>query len=832
MRRFFLPFATISILVVCLVWGLVVFRLQSSSFREAVIQGFENFTDSTFEASASQVVYLPVPGIRFQNAHFQFKKPVSSLKASSAMIYLKLIPMVFGKLEISSVEVKNGTLEIITDLTKKNSADRIQLQDFQARLDSTPLSRFFDLNMQGNVKGGATAVMKGRIGIENSERFDWKMLSAEGEAVIDPIQINRLPANFLAEWFGGQEAEFRQGTIGGTLSYEKKPQADWIKVKGQFDIKEFIYQLTMKGRVVISPSINTVMSYHADWNPFNSEVIVRPTTIELPFGQLEVSGQGALQQKKIQELRMRMRKFRLESIPEYFLSIKEDLPFNTGFSGESDLEVSVQGTFEKLQLHGNWDLSQSFLSYSRFFSKPKDFPFNVAFDFSVDQQHDLSGDFSVRCLEATAKGNIPKFNLLTKEGSINVLSNKFSLAGWEKLVPVLEGFGVKGALKVLASGEGQFKNPEKLRTVWNVNLEDAEITAPSGKKLSKVSGLLDMGGTTFELKNARMEFEGGGIDTSLIAYNFLSPDVNMKGSFQGAHLKVDSFLKTLEEIGMKLGEPSFKLSFWESLRNQTHLFFPDPAILDALAFDFSFTDHKFSVHQSEYSAFAGTGQFDFQMNTVEHSWKGNLEADKINLAQFFSQTRKQQAPVEGNLFLKLDLESPDISQSDWVNQLSGTGSFSVTNGEINGLDLMGSVNKLPALSFLELSSDGKTVFTDIRSPFNIKNGKISMAQLKLMGRDVSLNGEGSLSFDGTLNYRMGVYLEKQHIRKLAGDTGFQDEKLGPIPFLLVGTLEEPVLQVDSALMPEFLEVVVRQKAQGAFRNFLPEEFLFDKTKRS
>lgn len=832
MRRFFLPLAAVSILVICLIWGLVIFRLQSSSFREAVINGFENFTDSKFEADQSEVVYLPVPGIRFQNANFQFQKPVSSLRASSAMIYLRLIPMVFGKLEISSVEVKNGTLEIATGLTKNEATNKIRIENFQATLDSTPLSRFFNLDMQGDVTGGARAVITGRVGIENSKHFDWKMLTAEGHMIVDPVQINRFPADFLAEWLGAQEAEFRQGTIGGSVAFEKKSQADWIGLKGEFDIKEFIYQLTMKGRVVISPSINTVMNFHADWNPFNGEVIVRPTAIELPFGQLEVSGQASLEEEKVQELRMRLRKFRLEAIPEYFLSIKDDLPFNTGFSGESDLEVSVQGSLGNLQLHGSWDLTQSFLTYSRFFSKPKDFPFTIAFDFLINEDHDLSGDFSARCLETSVKGNISKMNLLTRQGAINVLSNKFSLQGWEKLIPALEGFGVRGAVKVLVSGSGDFKNPEQLKTVWNVSVDDGELTVPSGKKLSKISGLLDMGDASLELKNVRMEFEGGGVDTSLVAYNHRSPEANMKGTFQGAQLKPDAFLEALQEVGIKISDPAFSISFWDSLKNQIRFFFPDPAVLDTLVFDYSYADRKFSVQESEFSAFGGTGEFDCELNTADRSWKGSLEADKISLAQFFSKTQKQAAPLEGNLFLKLNLQGSQSAEGDWKNNLIGDGSFSVTNGEIKGLDLMGSVNSLPALSFLELSPDGKTVFTDIRSPFTIKEGKISMPQLKLMGRDVSSDGEGILSLDGTLNYRLGVYLEKQHVRKL-GDLGAgQDEKLGPVPFLLLGSLSEPSLKADSGLMPEFLETLIKQKAQGAFRNFLPEEFLFDKTKKS
>ena len=116
---------------------------------------------------------------------------------------------------------------------------------------------------------------------------------------------------------------------------------------------------------------------------------------------------------------------------------------NTGFSGQSNLDLSLNGTLDHLSIHANWDLTPTLLTYARFFSKPKDIPLNVDLDLLLKDQEILSGDFSVRLKDTTLKGNLKGFDLASREGQWNFITNKFSLASWEPMIPPFENYLVR-----------------------------------------------------------------------------------------------------------------------------------------------------------------------------------------------------------------------------------------------------------------------------------------------------------------------------------------------------------------------------------------------------
>ena len=166
---------------------------------------------------------------------------------------------------------------------------------------------------------------------------------------------------------------------------------------------------------------------------------------------------------------------RLEDLPKFLLPLKKILPFHLGFSGQSDLEMSMSGTWDHLAFQGNWDITPMLLSYGRYFSKPKDTPSDLAFDFLIKKGGVLTGDFSAKVENLVMKATTTDWDLRTGHGRINLITNKFNLEGWEKLVPLLEKYQIKGLIKILLNAEGNLFQAHEAKTALNLTLEQGEL---------------------------------------------------------------------------------------------------------------------------------------------------------------------------------------------------------------------------------------------------------------------------------------------------------------------------------------------------------------------
>ena len=60
----------------------------------------------------------------------------------------------------------------------------------------------------------------------------------------------------------------------------------------------------------------------------------------------------------------------------------------------------------------------------------------------------------------------------------------------------------------------------------------------------------------------------------------------------------------------------------------------------------------------------------------------------------------------------------------------------------------------------------------------------------------------------------------------------EGEWFGPVPLLMTGTLAQPEIQPDPEAAGNLLKRVQRGDAQGAFRNFLREDALFEDFKKN
>ena len=120
----------------------------------------------------------------------------------------------------------------------------------------------------------------------------------------------------------------------------------------------------------------------------------------------------------------------------------------------------------------------------------------------------LGGDFAVKFKGLSMKGNLKDLNLKTGEGQLNLITNKFSITGWEQYIPALQRYKLEGDAKLMANWKGDLRELEKAEHIFNMTFDKASWTTPEGMGVRNASLALDYG--PLMLESRQMQFEIGG----------------------------------------------------------------------------------------------------------------------------------------------------------------------------------------------------------------------------------------------------------------------------------------------------------------------------------
>jgi hypothetical protein len=160
--------------------------------------------------------------------------------------------------------------------------------------------------------------------------------------------------------------------------------------------------------------------------------------------------------------------------------------------------------------------------------------------------------------------------------------------------------------------------------------------------------------------------------------------------------------------------------------------------------------------------------------------------------------------------------------------LEGNGKAGIKNGSLKGFKVNQSLAGLLSLPELETIQ-----FSDWGNDFTVHNGRLVVKDLTITALNAQYVVNGSQGLDGTLDYRMALYLpesagQKLNISGLAGEATdlFKDQSGRlKLDFNVGGTTDNPKVQLDTAPVRKRAEETLKDKAVDALKK------LFEKKKQ-
>ncbi len=796
------------------------FVLKNQPIDQKVIKTIEETIGGSFSYKDYYISYFPYLEIHFTKPIYLSPKS-QSLKLQAGSIDIKIARWSFflKAPRISSLEVKNADLSY--SAPEVFQIDPIVLQNVLLKVGAVVPSKPIDIKLSG-ASNDVQDVLQMTGSFNFSSFNDWKLQDVGFNTLfkLKPIafeSFNRLSQQIF-------HVETMEGSIGGEFSAIKKPGDRWVEIKGTGNADQIIYSLK-KNPKEKSPPFNAPINFYFEWNSETEVLKVNQLNIQTPVGFLDFNGRILWATQELQESRLLLSKIVLESIPQYFIRLKELIPLNIGFSGHSDLELSLSGVWDHLSIDANLNLTDALLTYARYFSKPKAVPFNIIFDFLLKDGKILQGDFSAHLNDSVAKGTATDFNLRDLSGQINLLTNKFSIKGWETFLPPFAEYKVSGLVKVLANLKGDFKNLEQLEMTTNVSIDDAAIQLSDVHEMTNINMKMDINPGSLQVQ----EF------TAMVDKSDLNMELSIYGSKQDQAVDLMVSSKALELFHTYEVLAVFAQAWLteDQKRNIEKMgvwipeLSPDRQVLDTFVLNLKHKEKTWALDELSFKAYGGEFKFDGSLKNDDQgkNYQLNTSVQKVSLANFMKRGGNDVHLIEGNIFLKMGIIGMYSDDETWLEKMQGSGSLLITNGEIYTLDVVDTLAEISdQIKTLTPNKKGSP-FHDLRADFTLQNKKFSTENLTLIYKDYNVDGRGDVSLDGFLNFGIETFVSPE----LAGIKVTQNESqrlirpIGPFLMFLSGPFFEPELRVGPAVTAVAISEQITRSKQSGFNNFMTEE---------
>ncbi|MFA6600332.1 MAG: AsmA family protein [Candidatus Omnitrophota bacterium] len=815
----------------------VYLQVCPASATQKILESTELATGAKLSFEHIRLAYFPEPSAVLKDVTLlNIRDPGVTVKAKRAELSFDLLSLLFGQIRMNRVKLEGA--EAVWPLGAGWGLRRIRLTDAELKMEGFGSGRAVWLDFRGHLGGGGARNTEGRAQFDGTS---FRGMDSPARLVsLDLKWAGLSAADFQGDWDPNVPFEWQGGTLSGRCQVGRVPGKETLEVRTDLVVSDFVYRMRNNGNSLTSPASSGTFLSEWEWNMRSGEMALRSSTLELPVGKVEVAGRWMNDTGEIRDMRLRVATPALEKLPLYWFSVQDVIPFNIGFSGQSNLEMSLSGTWDHLGLAGNWDLSGALLSYGTVFSKPKDVPLNFSFDYLLKKGRALSGEFSLKFEKAKAKGSVRSLDFQDGKGQVNILTNKFPLAGWETMAPPLRDYELGGDAKFLINLSGNFKKMDTIQPMVNITLDNVKaVHKQTATGIQNVFAVADYGQVALKVKQLRMEINGSPIEAVVTAYNLKGAPV-VKGRVVSPYFLPAELFSAYRDFREGWLKTPLSGTFRGIESALGTLFGPEEPVKNLIA-EFSGKAGKWYLPKLEFEAYDGwvisSGGWSPDPAAGGRGWM-NWEINHLALARFLGRVAKEKKWAAGNLFAKVRMNTSGAGAADCSKNLSLEGELAVTNGEFNTFDLLGAVGKIDELKAVNATLPGKTLFHDLQAAFRYQEGKTRTEVLTMVSEDLSFKGGGEVLAGGILNYRGGVYLSAHLTQQVLaslfpGYVSTQDgRQLGPIPMLVAGAFVNPEIKPDPAELPQFRDQLLRDGSREVLGSFLPEELFFDRRTKS
>ena len=699
---------------------------------------------------------------------------------------------------ISAVGVKNGSVDYIDRSSKEPVEVRVRKVDLDVKgraINGTAKVKLTASLFEGQ---GQNLSVEGRVGPLAGER-DWTQVPLDLQLRCDSLLLPQLTRAIpilrekIARYIDATGPFAFQAKLLGTI---ERPHITDLNLTGPFF-----------GATANNTSVKGDLDFSRGGSWAEGEVKTQIVIDPLPLD-------------------------RLKSIPFF----RQALPSSLVSEGPVSIASELQGNFGGLKIHATIKGKESEIRYGNWLKKDRGVPVEIELQMERQKERLIFQESSIMMHNSKLKFSGSLDQLPERRLTLQLRTDGFNFAGWDKLLPPLSGYSTAGNLRWDLSIKKSLAAEGALEVRGSLNLDDVQARdKKSGRGVERATARI-----TFRGKDARVE---------QLALRTGSSDITLEGTV--ADLVQPTLRYSLRSAKLNLadltGAPAYKGDEMKSLASSGELQIKDGKTLihgsvsssEGTLQDVPYRNFRGEVAWSPASLsfknlsfqamngnFRATGSWD---TSAEESLRLTLDPNiesmdlKTLLAQKFPRFKDH---IDGQLNFKAKLKAESKNISGLPEGMEGDGETQLRNGSLKDFNLMqlvlSKVSGMPGIGnlripprFTALAQRKDTPFDSLTATFTIKQGRIHSKDLLLSTLDYSVSAEGSIGLDKSMKWNATLTMSPQFTQELVKEyknVRYMVDRQGrlSVPFRVEGALPHVQVKPD-------LQKLVQSIQKGLFQ---------------
>jgi AsmA protein len=624
---------------------------------------------------------------------------------------------------------------------------------------------------------------------------------------------------------------------GGDVRYvDRKAGTDFRANQIDFKVKDF--DLHRPFSAVLAAAL------FSEKQNFRMEAQIGPIAAHADFADVPLDGKADIESLDFGKLQ--------STLPAVRAALPKDLDVS-GIITVKDLRL--KGTLKKLSLKGALDGTGAALKFGDTLRKAVGIPLTVAADAQYGNGVLRLGQTKVKLytMDLAANGEM---NLGEAAGlNLALASNRFSLEGWEKIIPLLQGYRVSGNVEVQkATIQGKLGKGATPQIQGTLLVSGASAQPPQfSKPIRDLDTRVDFTGQRATLKDMALTLGNSRIRLAAEIERF-SP-LTLSYKLSTAELQLADFQAALPED--RKGDVIKNLSSEGTLSAQN----------GAVTFRGKLASTQGTLYKIDYKDLGTNLALENKLATIRNlrlnAFNGGLQADgeyafnselpRFSLASkvqgldlrelYRSMDPKAARDIQGRLNADMKISGSGKEWNDIKPTLRGQGQAEVLQGALLDFNIadnvLSSITGIPGLTSLinpqlrkkypETFEAKDTQFKELKGLFDIADARLNVKDLRIAAADYTVQGNGWVDFDKRSEFQALLVLSQN----LSADLGrsarevtymFNNQNQLEVPFALSGTLPKVKVRPDSNYLGKLVQRgLLRRGAEELQQRLLGKE---------
>jgi AsmA-like C-terminal region/Domain of Unknown Function (DUF748) len=513
-------------------------------------------------------------------------------------------------------------------------------------------------------------------------------------------------------------------------------------------------------------------------------------------------------------------------------------------------DLKFKGTIKDLAVIGDIEGTQSAVRYGKTFNKPAGIPLTLSTDarYAGNKLAIRKGFLKLHTLELTSAGDIELGDGAVLNLSID--SKPASLNGWDKIVPAIERYQVKGTMALQATvrgrvGKGGTPQVQGALTLKNASIMPPEFPQPVENldtRIKFTGERADIGDMTLSLGKSRIQVAATieKFAPLTLSYKLSTPELwpaDYKASLPEER-KAD-IIRNLRSEGQFTAAGSNMVYRGKIRSGDGTLYNVAYKDLDA---SLSLADKVANIQSLRVQALNGAvqlqGEYSFKEATPRFAVNSKVQG--IDIKELYTALdAKAERDIRGRMNAEMKLSGSGNTWDEIKPNLRGQGEAEVLQGAIHNFNIAdtaltgitgipGVTNSFsPALrkKYPETFTAKDTEFKELKTLLEVADGRINVKNLRMSAAEFLVAGNGWADFNRKVDFRATLSFSQplsadlgqsaREIKYLLNNQGHLE-----IPFSLSGTMPNVKPKPDANYLGQLVQRGFMRRGADELQNFL------------